>query len=43
LFWWVGSSVDGFHVTGFWAAFFGAIVYSLISWVLASLFLRRRD
>ena len=37
LFWWVGSFVDGFHVGGFWSAFFGAIVYSLISWLLASL------
>src|SRR5215212_5697818 len=27
LFWWVGSFVEGFHVSGFWAGFFGAIVY----------------
>jgi putative membrane protein len=37
LFWWVASFIDGFHVGGFWSAFFGAIVYSLISWLLASL------
>jgi putative membrane protein len=37
LFWWVGSFVDGFHVGGFWSGVFGAIVYSLISWVLSSL------
>ncbi len=37
LFWWVGSFVEGFHVGGFWSAFFGAIVYSLISWLLSSL------
>src|SRR3954463_3163579 len=37
LFWWVGSFVDGFHVNGFWSAVFGAIVYSLISWVLSAL------
>jgi putative membrane protein len=37
LFWWVGSFVNGFHVSGFWSGVFGAIVYSLISWVLASL------
>ena len=37
LFWWVGSFVDGFHVSGFWSGVFGAIVYSLISWALASL------
>ena len=35
LFWWVGSFVDGFHVSGFWAGFFGAIVYSIISWLLS--------
>ncbi len=37
LFWAVGSFIDGFHVAGFWSGFFGAIVYSLISWALASL------
>ncbi len=37
LFWCVGSFVDGFHVSGFWSGVFGAIGYSLISWVLASL------
>ncbi len=42
LFWWVGSFVDGFHVGGFWSAFFGAIVYSLISWLLASLLPRKQ-
>jgi putative membrane protein len=44
LFWWVGSFVDGFHVSGFWSGVFGAIVYSLISWLLSSLLLgdRRR-
>jgi putative membrane protein len=43
LFWWVGSFVDGFHVSGFWSGVFGAIVYSLISWLLASLLLRQKD
>jgi len=43
LFWWVGSFVDGFRVSGFWSGVFGAIVYSLISWLLASLVLRRED
>jgi putative membrane protein len=43
LFWWVGTFVDGFRVGGFWSAFFGAIVYSLISWLLASLLPRRRE
>jgi putative membrane protein len=39
LFWAVGSFIEGFRVTGFWAAVFGAIVYSLISWALAALLL----
>ena len=43
LFWWVGSFVDGFHVGGFWSAFFGAIVYSLISWLLSALLPSRRE
>jgi len=42
LFWWVGTFVDGFHVGGFWSGFFGAIVYSLISWLLASLLLAKK-
>lgn len=42
LFWWVGSFVDGFHVSGFWSAVFGAIVYSLISWLLSALLPRHR-
>ena len=29
--------VPGFDISGFWAAFFGAIVVSLVSWVLNSL------
>src|SRR5437879_2521656 len=37
LFWWVGSLVPGFHVGGFWPAVFGAIVYSVISWILSAL------
>lgn len=43
LFWWVGSFVEGFHVSGFWSAVFGAIIYSLISWLLASLLPKKRD
>ena len=37
LFWFVGSFVEGFHVAGFWSAFFGAIVYALISWAASAL------
>lgn len=43
LFWWVGSFIDGFHVSGFWSGVFGAIVYSAISWALSSLLLSRKE
>ena len=43
LFWFVGSVVPGFAVAGFWPAVFGAIVYSVISWLLSSLLLGPRD
>lgn len=43
LFWAVGSYVPGFHVGGFWSGLFGAIVYSIISWALASLLLPKKD
>jgi putative membrane protein len=39
LFWFVGSFVEGFHLAGFWSAVFGAILYSIISWVLSALLL----
>ena len=41
LFWAVGSFLDGFRVTGFWAGVFGAIVFSLISWALGALLVPR--
>ena len=28
----------GFHVDGFWQAFFGAIIVSLVSWALSAFF-----
>jgi putative membrane protein len=40
LFWLVGSFVKGFVVDGFWAGFLGAIVYSVISWLLSGLLLK---
>jgi len=43
LFWFAGSFVKGFTVDGFWAAVFGAIVYSLISWALSALVMPRKD
>jgi len=30
--------VDGFAVAGFWAALFGSIIISLISWILSAIF-----
>ena len=41
LFWFVASFVDGFHVAGFCSAFWGAIVYSLISWAASWLLFPR--
>jgi putative membrane protein len=40
LFWAVANFVGGFHVAGFWSAFFGAVLYSLISWGLSTLLLK---
>jgi putative membrane protein len=40
LFWMVAQFVPGFVVPGFWSAFFGAIVYSLVSWLLSALLLK---
>jgi putative membrane protein len=34
----VPSIVVGFHVDGFWSAFWGAIVISIVSWVLSAFF-----
>ena len=42
LFWAVAHWVEGFAVTGFWAAVLGAIVYSIISWALSALLLKSR-
>lgn len=40
LFWMVGSWLQGFEVAGFWPAVFGAILFSLVSWLLSALVLR---
>jgi len=39
LFWFVASFVEGFTVSGFWPALFGAIVYSIISWLCSAIIL----
>jgi putative membrane protein len=41
LFWAVAHLVDGFHVEGFWSAFLAAILYSVISWTLTTLLLKK--
>ena len=43
LLWAVGSFLPGCHVGGFWSGVFGAIVFSLISWVLSSLLLKNKQ
>ena len=40
LFWFAGSFIEGFEVAGFWAGVIGAIVYSLVSWLLSALLLK---
>ncbi len=39
LFWFVGSFVAGFVVSGFWWGVGGAIAYSILSWALSALLL----
>jgi len=41
LFQLAGLLIDGFQVGGFWSALFGSIGYSLISWLLSALLLRK--
>ena len=41
LFQLAGTLIDGFQVGGFWSAMFGSIAYSLISWLLSALLLRK--
>jgi putative membrane protein len=39
MFWFVASFIDGFTVAGFWPAVFGALAYSVISWLCSALLL----
>lgn len=41
MFWAVAHLVDGFHVAGFWSAVGGALLYSIISWALSTILLKR--
>jgi len=43
LFWLVSHLVAGFSVAGFWSAFLAAILYSVISWALSTLLLKKED
>ena len=42
LFWFVGSFIEGFVVSGFWWGVVGAIAYSIVSWLLSALLLPAR-
>ena len=42
LFWFVGSFIAGFVVSGFWWGFGGAIAYSIVSWALSALLLPQK-
>ena len=35
--WLVSVFVSGFHVAGFWPAFWGALIVSVVSWILTAL------
>ena len=37
------SLLKGFEVSGFWSAFIGSILYSIVSWLLAALILGQRS
>ena len=39
LFWFVGTFIEGFVVSGFWPGVFGAIGYSIVSWLLSAVLL----
>jgi putative membrane protein len=40
LFWAVAELVPGFDVAGFWAGVLGALIFSVISWLLSALVLK---
>lgn len=41
MFWLVAQLVGGFHVASLWSAIGGALLYSIISWALSTLLLRK--
>ena len=38
LFWYLGTLIKGFHVETFYAAFMGALLVSIINWILNKVF-----
>ena len=42
LFWFVGSFISGFVVSGFWWGVAGAVAYSIVSWALSALLLNSK-
>ena len=42
LFWFAGSVLRGFEVSGFWIGVLGALLYSIISSVLAMIFFEKK-
>ncbi|MDZ7652772.1 MAG: phage holin family protein [Burkholderiaceae bacterium] len=42
LFWGVSALLPGFHVSGFWWAMLGALVYSLLTWAMSALLPKTR-
>ena len=40
MFWAAASLLDGFHVSGFWAAMLGSMIYSVLSMAIDSLLAR---
>jgi putative membrane protein len=43
LFWFVAKIVGGFHVDGFWAAFVGSILYSILTLLTSWIVFGRRN
>lgn len=41
MFWAVAHLINGFNVASFWSAVGGALIYSVISWALSALILKK--
>lgn len=38
LFWFLGTQIKGFYVDGFYSAFIGALLVSILNWILNKIF-----